>query len=55
MVCAGITYDSGVNNRITVTYNEADGTKGASYSNPYTFQDIYDKFPEVLEKLDIYH
>lgn len=41
MVCAGITYDS-VNNRLYVKYNAADGTRGASFTDPYTLTDIYD-------------
>lgn len=41
MVCAGITYDA-VNNRIYVRYNAADGTRGASFTDPYTLTDIYD-------------
>lgn len=41
MVCAGITYDN-VLHRIKVIYTAADGTKGESFSNPYTFEDIYD-------------
>jgi len=41
MICTGITYDSDYN-RIKVQYNGTDGTKGASFSNPYTFEDIYD-------------
>lgn len=41
MNCAGITYEPGYD-RIRIAYNVSDGTKGASYSNPYTFDDIYD-------------
>jgi len=41
MVCAGITYNAGTN-RITVEYNAGDGAHGASFTNPYTFEDIYD-------------
>ena len=40
-VCAGITYNAG-NNRINIHYNASDGSKGASYNNPYTLQDVYD-------------
>ncbi len=40
-VCAGITYNS-TTNIITILYNVADGTKGASFSNPYLVQDIVD-------------
>lgn len=39
MVCAGITKTA---TRITIQYNASDGTKGASFSNPYTLGDIYD-------------
>lgn len=41
MICAGITYDS-VNDRIKILYDAADGTKGASFTDAYTFDDIYD-------------
>ena len=40
-VCAGITYNA-TTHIITVAYVAADGTKGASFTNPYTFQDVYD-------------
>ena len=39
MVCAGITFAS---DRITIVYNAADGTRGASWSDPYLLVDIYD-------------
>lgn len=38
-VCAGITISG---TTITVSYDPADGTHGASFDNPYTFEDIYD-------------
>ena len=41
MVCAGITYNAGTK-RVTITYNVADLTKGASFSNHYNFDDLYD-------------
>jgi hypothetical protein len=41
MNCAGITYNAGTK-RVTVTYNAADLTRGASFANPYCFDDIYD-------------
>jgi hypothetical protein len=41
MICTGITYDSG-STKINVQYDVLDGTKGSSFTNPYTFEDIYD-------------
>lgn len=41
MVCAGITHDA-VNKKITIQYNASDGTKGASFTDPYRLDDIYD-------------
>lgn len=41
MVCAGITYNA-TSNRIEVVYNASDGTRGASWTDPYTLQDVYD-------------
>ena len=40
-VCNGITYNS-TYGRIEVDYVAGDGTKGASFNDPYTFNDIYD-------------
>jgi hypothetical protein len=42
MICTGITYSNDEDNKIIVQYNIADGTKGASFNNPYTFEDVYD-------------
>jgi len=39
MVCSGITLDGNI---VTVEYDVADGTRGASYGNPYTAEDIVD-------------
>ena len=39
-ICSGITYDAG-DDRITVDFVLED-VKGDSFSDPYTFQDIYD-------------
>jgi hypothetical protein len=41
MICSGITYNN-IDNKITIQYNENDGIKGETFSNPYTFKDIYD-------------
>jgi hypothetical protein len=40
MICTGITYNG--TTTITIDYDSSDGTKGSSFTNPYTFQDIYD-------------
>jgi len=39
MVCAGITL---AGSRITIQYNASDGTRGASFSNPYRMVDVVD-------------
>lgn len=54
-VCAGITYTG---TYIYVNYNAADGTKGASYDDPFTLADVYDTAVDggwdsgVIEKID---
>jgi len=49
MVCAGITYDA-ENNRITVEYDAADGSRGASFSDPYIAQDLVDTIANITKQ-----